>query len=425
MTTQNADPGTRRGRWGMSAFSDWRMRNKLVLAFWLLTFLISGIFGVSTLPQVRDALLAVGTNSLISSANSTASSIDDYINTHLEDIVVASALPEMIAYINAPQDTTAAANALLALKALTRKTDYESVGIINTKGTIILSSTQSDIGTDVSFRDYFIDAMKGSIVATEPTVSVVTNRPAIFFSAPIRGPANEVLGVVRSRLNLNGLWGLVEKDKDAEGIGTYGMLLDQNGIRLANSLSLGRRDEMEGSMLLYTAIAPLRADIEKALVDEKRFGIATATKVQIVAMPEVANALITPGIKAFEASSDVSSERHRAAIASMTTKPWRYVLMTPLSVFTKTADNVGILLGAVILLVGLFALVAAYFMARGITEPITALTRAADRISLGELDTKIEVDRKDEIGELAEAVARMQASLQAAIERLRARRSSQ
>jgi C4-dicarboxylate-specific signal transduction histidine kinase len=409
----------------MSAFSDWRMRNKLVLAFWLLTFLISGIFGVFTLPQVREALLTVGTNSLVSSANSTSSSIDDYINTHLEDIVVASALPEMIAYINSPQDTTAAANALLALKALTRKTDYESVGIINTKGTIILSSTQSDIGTDVSFRDYFIDAMKGSIVATEPTVSVVTNRPAIFFSAPIRGPANEVLGVVRSRLNLNGLWGLVEKDKDAEGIGTYGMLLDQNGIRLANSLSLGRRDEMEGSMLLYTAIAPLRADIEKALVDEKRFGVATATKVQIVAMPEVANALITPGIKAFETTSDVSPERHRAAIASMTTKPWRYVLMTPLSVFTKTADNVGILLGAVILLVGLFALVVAYFMARGITEPITALTRAADRISLGELDTKIQVDRKDEIGELAEAVARMQASLQAAIERLRARRSSQ
>jgi HAMP domain-containing protein len=39
------------------------------------------------------------------------------------------------------------------------------------------------------------------------------------------------------------------------------------------------------------------------------------------------------------------------------------------------------------------------------------------------LDAPIEINRKDEIGELAEAVSRMQASLQAAIERLRARRT--
>jgi HAMP domain-containing protein len=40
------------------------------------------------------------------------------------------------------------------------------------------------------------------------------------------------------------------------------------------------------------------------------------------------------------------------------------------------------------------------------------------------LDAQIDVSRKDEIGELAEAVSRMQVSLQAAIERLRARRTA-
>ncbi len=45
------------------------------------------------------------------------------------------------------------------------------------------------------------------------------------------------------------------------------------------------------------------------------------------------------------------------------------------------------------------------------------------RADLGDLTAKIEVNRKDEIGELAEAVSRMQTSLQGAINRLRARRT--
>ena len=57
------------------------------------------------------------------------------------------------------------------------------------------------------------------------------------------------------------------------------------------------------------------------------------------------------------------------------------------------------------------------------TNPIVHLTQVADRISLGELDMEIGLNRKDEIGELAEALSRMQASLQATMERLRARRT--
>jgi HAMP domain-containing protein len=57
-----------------------------------------------------------------------------------------------------------------------------------------------------------------------------------------------------------------------------------------------------------------------------------------------------------------------------------------------------------------------------VTRPIVQLTQVAERISLGELDAKIEVTSQDEIGEFADAFSRMQASLQVAMERLRARR---
>lgn len=53
---------------------------------------------------------------------------------------------------------------------------------------------------------------------------------------------------------------------------------------------------------------------------------------------------------------------------------------------------------------------------------IRSLTEVAERISVGDLDIEIEPDSSDEIGELSEAIARMQESIRLSIERLRRRR---
>lgn len=57
-------------------------------------------------------------------------------------------------------------------------------------------------------------------------------------------------------------------------------------------------------------------------------------------------------------------------------------------------------------------------LARGIIRPVLSLTRVADRISMGDLDTPIGVDTRDEIGDLARSLGRMRASLKAAMVRL-------
>jgi len=69
-----------------------------------------------------------------------------------------------------------------------------------------------------------------------------------------------------------------------------------------------------------------------------------------------------------------------------------------------------------------FVLIIAWFSGRALSRPIVKLTAAADRISVGDLDMEIRSRRKDEIGALAEAIARMQDSIRLSIERLRRRR---
>lgn len=62
-----------------------------------------------------------------------------------------------------------------------------------------------------------------------------------------------------------------------------------------------------------------------------------------------------------------------------------------------------------------------FFYSRKLTGKIIYLSDVADRISIGELDAKIDVKSKDEIGVLAEAIGRMQDSVKLSIARLRRR----
>jgi methyl-accepting chemotaxis protein len=190
-------------------------------------------------------------------------------------------------------------------------------------------------------------------------------------------------------------------------------------MRIALSESRGRRGGVD--KLLYTAIAPVPDAAAKQLVAEKRFGNAASVAVNPVS--EIAAGLANPDGTAFETSADDSAVRHYAVISSLKNKPWHYVLMTPLPTFTGPADNLAIQFSLLVLFVAVFTLIAVFFVARGFTRPIVQLTQVADRISMGELDIQIGIDRKDEIGQLAEAIGRMQASLQATMEKLRARRT--
>ena len=83
-----------------------------------------------------------------------------------------------------------------------------------------------------------------------------------------------------------------------------------------------------------------------------------------------------------------------------------------------TRNTILAILAATIVLIGF---IVAFYGYR-LTGRIQSLTDVADRISVGELDADIGVTSGDEIGDLGEAVARMQDSIRLSIERLRKRR---
>ena len=79
-----------------------------------------------------------------------------------------------------------------------------------------------------------------------------------------------------------------------------------------------------------------------------------------------------------------------------------------------------LLLLAVVAILALAAgLVVGLTVSRSITTAVVTLTQAAERISMGELDTAVTLKSKDELGDLAQSFERMRISLKAAMDRLR------
>jgi len=402
---------------------EWRMGQKLMATFLVVVLAALGITGLISVNTSRDALLNQGATNLLAVSRSTSNAIDQYLFAHREDIATASAFAEIVAFARNPRDTTARANALQVLKTLAKKTDYESIAIADREGTILLSSSEQDLNTNIKSAPYFAEPMKGIVgYISDPAVSPVTGKPALFFSAAIRDTAGQALGVLVSRLNLYGIWTMVENDLDAAGPGTVGILLDEYGLRIAHSTSKWDRAGVEKN-LLFNAVAPVPDQVAQQFVLENRFGTATVTNVPVRPLAEVARALQSPTTGVFEASADNSTARHYAVMTSLRIKPWRYVVMAPIPTFTSAADTLGFQLLLFAILIAALTSIVVILLARTFTRPIVQLTQVADRLSLGELDVPIGINRKDEIGELAEAIRRMQASIQFAMERLRTRRT--
>jgi len=306
----------------------------------LIVLLVLGIaptvlVNYSALQGTRDQLVDLTVTNLRARSTSTAASIDTYIQARRRDIVAVSQVPDVIAYAQnlGNQGQRDLARAALATAA-TASTAYESIAILTLDGTIMAASIQTDEGTNVRFRDYFQNARAGLVYISDPSYSVITNKPALFFSAPIKTTDGVLVGVVRSRINLGQIWEFVEGDQGAVGANSRSFLVDDYGIRLAVSETKGNRDKAES--LIYKPIAPIDRETATRLATDKRFGQTSAEQLTIDPLPELRTTIDGMGRSGSAAFRyDASGVEQRAVATKLETKPWVYVVSVPPASFTS------------------------------------------------------------------------------------------
>jgi len=367
---------------------------KVLAALLVVSVLPIGLVSAVSVTTTRDELTELGVTNIRQRALSTAGAIDAYLGSRLGDIVLVARIPDVVRHATYPLDPdvkNAARDALRAAAA--RSAEYESVAFVDLNGRITTASILTDEGTSIAFRTYFLEAKAGRTHISDPSYSVITNRPALFFSAPVVDPAGQVLGVVRTRVNLAAIWDLVEADADSVGRGAHGALLDDHGIRLAVSGTRGQRHLAES--LIYRPIAPIDPETAKKLAADRRFGQRTPEQLELDPIPALKTTLddlkrtgISTGGFAYEANGE-----QRGVAARLGTKPWAYVLAVPLATYTKAADDATTNASLTLVVGVLLAFVIGVLLTRSLVRPLRRLVRQATNVSTG--DVELEVARFD------------------------------
>ena len=389
--------------------------------FWqkvLGALLVVGVVPIALVSAVsinntRNDLTNLGVTNIQQRSTSTASAIDAYLQSRLGDIVLVGKLPDIVRFGQNLKDPVAKAAARQALSAAAaRAPEYESIAVVDPNGDIAAASVASDEGTSVKFREYFTTAMKGTPYISDPSYSVITNKPALFFSAPVTD-GKVVLAVVRTRVNLAAIWDIVETDAGSVGEGAHGFLVDDYGIRLAVSETKGHRDQAEA--LIYHPIAPIDADTAAKLLADKRFGnLKTPDQLVVDPLPTLKSALdVLPKGKTTTAqfSYGAGVGEQRGVVTRLVAKPWAYVLAVPLTTYTKAADDATFNALSVVGIGLLLSIIIGILLTRSLVGPLRRLVGEATAVSTGDVDLRVaEFDTRagdDITREVASAFDRM------------------
>ena len=272
----------------------------------------------------------------------------------------------------------------------------KSYGVLDRNGTVVYDSYSPAIGANEADENYF----KYSFTYRQPFFSSVRfliypyDAAEVVFSAPIVNANDEAIGTVRVRYNADVFQSLLRQQIVGEGDRAYAVLVDENGLRIADNTN---------PQAVYHPVAPLPEYAITSLLISDRIPNSFRPDTAIY-NPAISQAIENyRNEQYFESNviTDNEIQNEIGYLSRINKMPWYLVYIQDQTVATQRANQQSrittLVVATFIVLTGFLSLA----IARVISAPILKLTDAASQISKGNLDIETHVSSKDEIGTLA------------------------
>ncbi|GIV66199.1 MAG: GAF domain-containing protein [Chloroflexota bacterium] len=351
----------------------------------------------------QDALRNQTNQVLLLAAQQTASKVDSFFEENKQSIASEASLSVFSNYLSLSPlyraESSQEIAASLTLRSLSsRQQRYlRSYGLVDGEGKAVLDINPLQIGQDESKYDYFTLPMTTGQVYASPVIFDPQSRNGyIYFSSPIRNQRQQVIGVLRAKFDALILQELLQQEVNLVGIRSYPILLDENFLRLADTLIPNN---------IYKLVMPLPSDVMGKLIQSNRvpnLPLYEMSTNDVALSAGLENYLNSPFFTG-EFHSDDPNHPELGAITRLKSKPWYLVFVREQTSFAGLVARQGrlsILIST--LIAGLVGLIASV-VSGSFSRPIVRLQQTAELISSGELDAQAQVETGDEIGKLAQA----------------------
>jgi GAF domain-containing protein/HAMP domain-containing protein len=368
-----------------------------------------------SIQQQRQSVRA----NVVSSAEQVADNIDHFLKTNLRAVQQEAQLTPIVNFLNIYThgriDTRLESEVRSVFKTLLNSETNEriyltSYALLDTSGKNLIDTTDANEGRLESDQPYFKVPIKNGRAYVSDVVFDPTGGTFIYISAPVRNTKNQIVGVYRIRFNALIFQRMLETYSGLLGIRSHAMLFDEYTIRLADTFTPN---------LVYTTVTGLQAAQIETLVAENRLP-NRQNAIQGTGQTDLAQALQNPN-PAFSFESNLEPESKPdpwveiGGVASMTEKPWKVVYIQADFNDATIRDpqiRVATLVATILsLIVGFISVGVSNYL----SAPITSLTRTAQKISQGDLETRTNILGADEFGTLGRAFNQMADQLRAFI----------
>jgi PAS domain S-box-containing protein len=398
----------------------------VITAFWIIALVPLVILAQYNYRRTERALTNSAYQTLFAAASETAVRLDDFVAGNLGVIRTEAQLPGLAQYLNLPvhqrQDDQERERVLNILRTFAQKDAVfiSSYGLLDLNGRNVIDTDDASMGGNASDRDYFRVVLEtGLAYVSAVEFAPSDGKASLCFSSVVHSITGKPVGVLRARYSAAILQQLIVQTSGLIGPQSYPVLLDENGLFLADGLA---SPNSPSSLLYKSAVAldPARAAELQAACRLPLQPLDTL----LAQVPGMAGGLV----RVNSADPYFTIQRpaaglgpHAAAAARMKRRPWLVAFLEPkmtlLAPVHAQARNTLLLVGVIALIVAIVAIAAA----RVLTNPIVHLTGVARQVAEGNLDAKAQVQSNDEIGILAEAFNSMTVQLQALIASLKQR----
>ena len=343
------------------------------------------VIGVVAVYQSTQSITELSRSSMSNTAQSLAQGLDNILyeqivtvrNISYQNSVIAAA--EKVAMEgekNSRKEIALAERSLIKIKEGEGER-LSSVNIVGKDGIFIASSNSKVFkGTNVSAREYFKTALKGTPNVGAVVISVTTGRVVCTAAAPIYGANGKtVTGVAMMAMEIKFLTDIVDNIKVGK-LG-YAFLVDKSGLYITHPVK---------EKILKENISKIKG--METLVAESGGGKSGVVEYILEGIPKI------------------------ATFAPIQITGWTIVNSIPVDELYAPARftrNVIITIGLIFLIL---ASLLFFFFARSLTRPLIYIVGAAQKIAAGDLAVEVSSEnRHDEIGILARAFAAMIQSL--------------
>lgn len=367
------------------------IKNKLLLTI-LIAISILGALAIFSIFQFsKDELFSIEKNNFVSLSVERSHELrQTFLNSQLLVQEIAEN-KEIIAYFSSP--TSFDEDVVLKnLNFYNIGDRYLAIYLVDKNGVALVSTDNSFVGQDYSFRDYFKEAISGKPYI-DISVGVTSKKLGYYFSWPVKNEAGEVLGIAVLKMKPE----VISKSFDFEGHDKnfHVMLVDMFGVIIFS-------DKEER---VYKSLGSISKDVLEDIYQSKRFLDFEIKPLQYdLVQKRIAK---TSEHEVFEFFDKVDNESEILSLVKVENYP--FYLVTEVNaenifVFTRKISFIlSIFVAIAVLLAGLLIVL----LLNRFLAPLSELRKAAEEFSKGNFDYKVKVKSKDEFFTLAQSFNNM------------------